>query len=372
MSRRARVSLPGGVFHLVSRFARDEWWLDREGARAAYLALLEQAAAATDVQVLGYCLMSNHVHLVVVQGEASLERFTKSLHTGFAFWAHHSGRRQKAQGPVFAGRPRSVLVDSETYLLELLRYVHNNPVRAGLVRFARNSSWSSHQAYVGRVEAPEWLRMGFVLKRLGRTLKRGAIEFDAFVDAGRSQARRPELSGAADSSEAAEVRRMLGDGHRVSDGILGSEAFVARVRADAERVEATLGSRGAERRSGPIGRPAVREVIDAVLEHLGVDAIELSERPRAQRSAASKRLAVWLWVHEYRGQQIELARALQLDTSVVSRYYGQALIAAGNHDEQATAVVALLAKRGRRRTRKPTAATANALRVRYHVDVEEV
>jgi hypothetical protein len=272
---------------------------------------------------------------------------------------------------VFAGRPRAVLVEEDAYLLELVRYVHNNPVRAGLVRSARTSTWSSHPAYVGRVGAPEWLRMGYVLERFGRDARRAAERFDAFVEEGRAQGRRPELSGAGDAGEAAEVRRQLGDGHRVSDGVLGSAAFVAKVQRDAEKVQARLSSRGAERRAGAVGRPSVREVIDAVLEHRGVDPIELEERPRSQRSASAKRLAIWLWVHEYAGQQIELARALSLDTGVVSRHYGQALSAAGDYDQEATAVKALLAKRRRPRPRRVTAASADALPVRYHVDVAE-
>lgn len=97
MPRTARLSLAGGVFHLVSRFARDDWWLDRPGARQAYLELLGAAAEKTDAVVLAYCLMSNHVHLVVVQGEAPLERFTKSVQTGFARWAHRSKQCGKAQ-----------------------------------------------------------------------------------------------------------------------------------------------------------------------------------------------------------------------------------------------------------------------------------
>jgi len=367
------LSLSGGIFHLVSRFARDEWWLDRSGARQAYLTALSSAVEKTDTAVLAYCLMSNHVHLVVVQGEASLERFTKSVHTGFASWVQRSRRRGKALGAVFAGRPRAVLVEEDGYLLELVRYVHNNPVRAGVVRAARNSEWSSHRAYVGLSGAPEWLQAGYVLQRFGRDAKRAAERFDAFVDEGRGQARQAQLSGAADSGEAAQVRRMLGDGHRVSDGVLGSEAFVAKVRRDAQRVEATLSSRGQERRSGALLRPTVREVIDAALEHRGVDVLELQERPRSQRSAGVKRLAVWLWVHEYAGRQIEVARALGLDTSVVSRHYGEALANAGDFDEEATAVKALIAKRARPRARprKATAAAEDALPVRYHVDVEE-
>jgi putative transposase len=160
MPRTARLQFTGGVCHIVSRFARDEWWLDRDGAREAYLELIGRAAKADDLLVLSYCLMSNHVHLVVVQGTAPLARFMKSVHTGFAAFAHASRVHKKAQGPVFAGGPRMVWVQRDEYLLELVRYVHNNPVRAGLVRATRNSSWSSHRAYIGKSEAPQWLKLG--------------------------------------------------------------------------------------------------------------------------------------------------------------------------------------------------------------------
>jgi REP element-mobilizing transposase RayT len=121
--------------------------LDKRGARGRYLELLERAVGRTDARLLAYCLMSNHVHLVVVQGREPLERLVKPVHTGFAGWIN-AGRR-KAQGPVFAGRPRVVVVEQDAYLLQLVRYVHNNPVRAGVVRHARSSDWSSLRAYVG-------------------------------------------------------------------------------------------------------------------------------------------------------------------------------------------------------------------------------
>jgi len=370
MPRTARLHCPGGVFHLVSRFVRDEWLLDREGARAAYLESIGAAASRSNTRVLAYCLMSNHVHLVVVQGESPLERFTKSLHTAFARWVNGS-RGARARGPVFAGRPRATLVDEEEYLLELVRYVHNNPVRARVVRSARNSAWSSHRAYVGRTPAPDWLHLGYVLGRFSRDAERAAERFDAFVEQGRSEQRRPALSGALDTTESADVRRTMGDGHRVSDGVLGSDAFVAKVRRDESRVEAALSSHGAHRRAGAAGRPTLRQVIDAVLQHRGVSALELDESPRGRRAAGVKKLVVWMWVHEYAGRQADVARALRLDTSVVSRHYGDALVSAAEHDEEATAVAALLAKRKRPRARKVTPPDADGFPVRYHVDVSE-
>jgi putative transposase len=309
--------------------------------------------------------------LVLVQGEAPLSRFMKSVNTGFARWAQAAWRGKKALGPVFAGRPRSVLVDRDAYLLELVRYVHNNPVRAGLVRSARSSPWSSHQAYVGRTEAPTWLRTGYVLERYGRDRKTSAGKFDAFVDEGRAQTRRAELSGAIDATEAAAVRKTLGDGFRVSDGILGDTAFVSRTTKDVEKVRAALSSRGSERRSGPLGRPTVRQVIDAVLELLELDPIAFDERQRARGPSQAKRLAIWVWLHEYGGRQVDLAQALGLDTSAISYHYGQAMKAPGDFDEQATAVTALLRRRHRPRPKRKTKATAGALRVRYHVDVDE-
>jgi hypothetical protein len=293
------------------------------------------------------------------------------VHTGFAAFAHGSARGKKAQGPVFAGRPRELLVDEDAYLLELVRYVHNNPVRAGIARAARQSSWSSHRAYIGRATAPEWLRIGYVLERFGKTSKRAAHQFDAFVERGKREPRRPELSGAAHVGEAARARATLGDGHRLSDGVLGSTEFVAKARRDARKVQAALAKRGSELRAGAVSRPSVREVIDAVLEHLAIDALELSERPKSRQAAIAKRLCVWLWVHEFAGKQVEVARALELDTGAVSRHYGEAMTAAGDFDQEATAVCGLLGKRRRSRPRSVTPAAAGSFPVRYHVDVDE-
>ena len=356
MARKARLHLSGGVFHVVARFERDEWLLDRPGARDAYLSALAQAAATSDVEVLAYGLMSDHIHLVVIQGKNSLERFTKSLHTAFASWLRKSGQKPKAQ--VFAGRPRMQLVEREPYLLQLVRYVHNNPVRAQVARFARSSGWTSHQAYIGRVETPPWLHTGHVLRAFGRDPARAARSFDAFVSEGAHEPRRPELSGAADASEAAAIRRSLAPGQRLSENVLGSDAFVTKVLSELARSPSPAALRG-ERRAQTSGRPALREVADAVFQVLGLDPAELQAHPGSRRSTDAKRLIVWTWLHDYGGQQADVAREFTLETSTVSRYYGQALAQAGAFGERANTVSALLRRRRRGRLRDLARTTPN-------------
>ena len=128
MPRSARLHYPGGTYHIISRCMKREWLINDEEDRGHYLDLVERTLTRVDAQVLGYCLMSNHVHLVVRAGHDRLDRLIKPVHSGFAVRKNH---RDARIGPVFAARYKAVLVEEEAYLLELMRYVHNNPVRAG-------------------------------------------------------------------------------------------------------------------------------------------------------------------------------------------------------------------------------------------------
>lgn len=367
MPRYSHLHYPGGVFHVVTRTVGGKYVFEASGAREDYLGRLGEALSKTDAQLLSYCLMSNHVHLVLIHGQAPLEGLFKRVHVGFAGDVHRgAGRRRKAQGSVFAQRPRRVLVEEDAYLLELVRYVHNNPVRAGVVRHASQSAWSSHQSYVGISTAPDWLRVGYVLGRFGRQGKAAAERFDAFVREGEKVPRNAALAGEGNAEAVAQARAALGDGWRVSDAVLGDEAFLRRVVKDVAKAEQALGGGALPRRAAVAiaSRPSLREVVDVVCHALSLEPWDFESRPKSPRNVMARQLIAWLWVHHLGGKLIEVARELRAQTSSVSRWYAHGMSAAGDMEELALPIVLALRRPGGR-------VTSKAQRVRYQVALDE-
>jgi putative transposase len=166
--------------------------------------------------------MSNHIHLIVRSGTDPLSRLMKPLNTGFAVWL---SKRIAARGPVFADRFKSILVDEEAYLLELIRYVHNNPVRAGVVLDPSSSEWSSHRSYIGMEKCPPWLNIGYILGMFSSDTEEARGLFHQFVLEGRDEGRRPDLSGDGLKNMGRDVESGFGDGWRISGPIVGDKAF---------------------------------------------------------------------------------------------------------------------------------------------------
>ena len=146
MSRIARPIVPGIPHHVTQRGNRREAVFFTDADRAAYLACLADHCRKHAVEVLSYCLMTNHVHLVVVPSTADgLEKVFRPLHTHYA---QRVNRQRGWSGHVWQGRYFSSPLD-EAYFWAAMRYVERNPVRAGLVRYAENYRWSSARAHCG-------------------------------------------------------------------------------------------------------------------------------------------------------------------------------------------------------------------------------
>jgi putative transposase len=175
MARQARIEYPGALYHVISRgIERHELFRDDED-RERYLGLLEKAVGRYRCRIFAYCLMGNHVHLAVEAGAIPLSRVMRSMNTAYAGYFN---KRHRRAGYLFQGRYKAYLVEKEEYLLSLIRYIHENPVGAGIARTAKNYRWSSHLAYLER--SPQWLSADEVLHRFGRSRARARAEFEAF------------------------------------------------------------------------------------------------------------------------------------------------------------------------------------------------
>jgi putative transposase len=191
MARTARIQAPGSVHHIISNFINDEWRIRDDRYRREYLVRLGRAAARVDWQLLAYTIMSSHTHTVALQQSDSLRRLFGPLHTGFADWLRRVDERR---GPAFAGRPFEKLIDP-ALTLRVIAYVHNNPVRAQVVRDPADSDWTSHRAFLGLAPAPAWLDVERALTLCGfSATPSGRVSFHEYVVACSQDPRNSELS----------------------------------------------------------------------------------------------------------------------------------------------------------------------------------
>ncbi len=169
-----RLIVPHTVYHVISRFVDREWFFNNDAERARYLALLHRGVAHSDWLLLAYALMSNHIHLSLLSGFDPPKRWLARVNGPFATWMNE---RHDRIGPMFVRGPSmwAMRPQDEGHLIA---YIHNNPVRAGVVKHARDSRWTSHRAYLRN--APPWLAVGEGLERSGFTGR--PREFDAWVD----------------------------------------------------------------------------------------------------------------------------------------------------------------------------------------------
>jgi REP-associated tyrosine transposase len=337
MPRQARIHYPGGVFHIISRCLNHEFLLDGAAERRYYLGLLEQAQKRTDARVLAWCVMSNHVHLVVRAGEDPLARLMKSTHVGYANWKN---RRERRIGPVFAERYKTVLVEEDAHLLELVRYVHLNPVRAGVTEHPDANDWSSHRFYAGLSAAPVWLRSGFVLSQFADDEEEARQRYRDFINDGLESERSMLLSGHETAPTVRGIARALGELHRATGPIIGSDDFIEEVLSKTGRRAGVV--RAPQAGSSGRKRPPIDDLIDLVCAMLDLEREAFDESKGAHRVALAKRLVTRIWIREYGGRQVDIGRHLKTGAAIVSRWHSRAIDEARSHDVLYERIVASL------------------------------
>ena len=183
MARPLRIAFEGALYHVTSRGDRQENVYETDDDRNKYLSILCDVCNRFNWEVHAYCLMSNHYHLLIETHEANLSKGMRQLN---GVYSQAFNRNHGLVGHVFQGRFKSILVEKESYLLELSRYIVLNPVRAGMVDSAAQWPWSSYRQTIGLENRQAFLNVEYVLSHFSRSPRQAVQLYSKFVSQGRS------------------------------------------------------------------------------------------------------------------------------------------------------------------------------------------
>ena len=181
MSRQLRLQFAGAVYHVTSRGNAGQAIFADDADRTRFLDLLGREIEQHRWRCHAYCLMDNHYHLLVETPEANLSRGMGRLNMTYA---QGFNRRHERNGHLFQGRFHAVVVEKDSHLLELCRYLVLNPVRAGLVDSPMAWPWSSYRATASGRGGPDWLTTRWTLQHFGEADSRGRRAYRRFVREG--------------------------------------------------------------------------------------------------------------------------------------------------------------------------------------------
>ena len=336
MPRKARVDAPGALQHIIVRgierkaIFRD--LKDYHNFRERLGRILED----TDTPCFAWSLMKNHVHLLLRTGHMPLSTVMRRLLTGYA---QQFNRRHKRHGHLFQNRYKSILCEEDPYLLELVRYIHLNPIRAGIVKdlkALKTYPQTGHPALMGKIKY-EWQDTGYVLKLFGQTMREARKTYNDFVLKGVALGHRPELVGGGLIRSAggwAVVKEFRAANIRVisDERILGSSDFVESVLK--------LANEKYEKRTHAIAKGIhIDALIDIVADSLEISSNIIKSNNKQQPGGRARAIICYLASERLGISGAQLARELQLSPSAVSK-----LISRGRQDNLASEIDSQLFK----------------------------
>jgi len=209
MARKPRIHLPGAIYHVMLRGNGGQPIFFHSEDRETFEELVAEGVSRFGHRIHGYCWMPNHVHLAVQVGDVPLSRIMQHLAFCYTRWIN---QRKNRSGHLFQGRFKAILVDADAYLLELIRYIHLNPVRAHLVHDPAEYRWSGHRAYLG-LDRVSWLTIDWVYSQLAEDMTTAPMRYAHFVTNGLSEGYREDFHrGTAEG-------RILGDDNFVESSL---------------------------------------------------------------------------------------------------------------------------------------------------------
>ncbi len=180
MARPLRIEYPGAFYHITSRGNEQQNIFKSDSDRIRFLSYLESAVERYKAVIHVYCLMNNHYHLLLETPEGNLSQIMR--HINGAYTTYYNTKRKRF-GHLLQGRYKAILIEADEYTEELSRYIHLNPIRAGIRVKLEEYQWSSYQYYIGKKQAHKWLTKDYILSYFGRETSTAQKKYRKYVKA---------------------------------------------------------------------------------------------------------------------------------------------------------------------------------------------
>jgi REP element-mobilizing transposase RayT len=232
-----------------------------------FIDILHEAIELFSLRISAYCLMSNHYHLLVQTPDANLSRCMRHIN---GVYTQRFNARHGYDGPLFRGRYKAILVGQDRYLLQLIRYIHKNPLRAGIVNRPELYEWSSHRGYLSKAKKWDWLHKQFILSMFAKNSKRRLQLYRSFM---------------ADDENETFLNRM---NLKRLPSILGENQFINTIKerffGQKRNIEVPESKRLA---------PEINDIQNAVCDLYGIDKAQLHAAKRGTVNEA-RNMAIYL------------------------------------------------------------------------------
>ncbi len=270
MPRPVRIEYPQACYHVMNRGRQRQQIFHSPTYYHAFLETLADAHERFGVVIHGYCLMGNHYHLLLQTPRGNLGRIMRHIN---GVYTQRYNRLKHTDGPLFRGRYKAILVETDRYLLPLSRYIHRNPVETPrpLVEALDTYSWSSYPAYLNQTTCPPWLSRELIYDLLGHHRKYQGYQI--YVEAGVDE----------------EIQEFYDRSH--TPAILGDHAFLAWVRKKYLR---TLDNKVIARKVLP-SPLSLETIIELVADFYHLESAQLTEVVKGpQKGLLARKVAMYL------------------------------------------------------------------------------
>jgi putative transposase len=306
MPRQPRIDIPGVLYHVLIRgIERRDLVLD-DVDRSFFLDCFSRLLRETGTDCLAWALMTNHGHFLLRPTRQRLATLMRRLLTAHAL---HFNRRHRRAGHLFQNRYHSLPCEEENYLLALVRYIHLNPLRAGMVSSLEELDsypWTGHSVIMGQRSLPTQ-DCATVMALFGNQAHTARLRYREFVAEGMGRDNGAERTAAA-GEESLIPDPCTDQSAKGASPVLGSEKFLVRLQQEDERLRTCF-----------VTRPALKTIISEVAASSGLTPADLCGTGRSAKLASAREAVCKKAVTELGYSGAEVGRALRLDRSSVCR-----------------------------------------------------